>query len=191
MGYTMLDVAGYWWYQLPILFVLQIMAALGLMVVQENIAIFGQQFKYIGYVTSIILTVFVMFLLARPRIDAVLHGAVDPRASSYMGLANWFNENTEPSQSVAYVEIGYLGYYTENRIIDLLGLVTPGITPYIAHGDFSHGFWLYQPDYFVYLPDFEWILSEIHSDPQFNQLYQPVATLSGPRDTDFVIYARE
>jgi len=190
IGYTVLDVAAYWWYQLPILFVLQIMVALGLVAVQEYTAKLGGKLNYLGYVFSITLTLVVALLLARPRVDAIIHSTGDPRASSYLALADWFNENTEPAQSIAYVEIGYLGYYTENRIIDLMGLVTPSITSHIAEGDFASGFWEHQPDYFVYLPDFDWALSEIHSDPQFNQLYEPVATLSGPRETDFVIYAR-
>jgi hypothetical protein len=71
-----------------------------------------------------------------------------------------------------------------------MGLITPSITPHIAEGDFASGFWEYQPDYFVYLPDFDWALEEILNDPRFDQLYQPITKLTGPRDTDFVVYAR-
>lgn len=190
VGYTVLDVAAYWWYQLPILFVLQIIVALGLIAFQDYATQLGGKLKLLSYVFPTILAVVVVSLLAHPRVAAVLSYAGDPRASSYLALAEWFNENTEPSQSVAYVEIGYLGYYTDNRIIDLLGLVTPSITPYIAKGDFAQGFWAYQPDYFVYLPDFDWALSEIHNDIRFEQYYRAVATLSGPREADFVVYER-
>jgi hypothetical protein len=188
IGYTVLDVAAYWWYQLPILFVLQIMVALGLVAIQEYTAKLGGKLNYLGYVISITLTLVVALLLVRPRIDSVIHSAGDPRASSYLALADWFNENTEPSQSVAYVEIGYLGYYTENQIIDLMGLITPSITPHIAEGDFASGFWEHQPDYFVYLPDFDWALTKIRNDSRFEQSYQSVTTVTGPRETDFVIY---
>ena len=190
IGYTALGVAAYWWYQLPILFVLQIMLALGLIAIQELIVKFSGKRNYLGYTCSIVLVVVVIVLLARPRVDTLLHSVGDSRALSYLALADWFNENTEPSQSIAYAEIGYLGYYTENRIIDLMGLVTPSITPYIAEGDFSQGFWMYQPDYFVYLPDFDWVLTEICNDLRFEQSYQAVTTLPGPRETDFVIYER-
>lgn len=188
IGYTVLEVAAYWWYQLPILFVLQIMAALGLIAIEESFAKLNRKIRRFGYACSIILTMLVVMLLAGPRVKMTLHSTGDPRASSYLALAEWFNENTKPSQSIAYVEIGYLGYYTENRIVDLMGLVTPSITHYIAEGDFAQGFWKHEPDYFVYLPDFDWALGGIHTDPRFDQLYQAVATLAGPRDTDFVIY---
>ena len=190
VGYIVLDVAGYWWYQLPILFVMQIIMALGLIAMQEALVKFRGRPKYAGYIVSIVLTVFVVVLLARSQIEAILLGTGDPRASSYLVLTDWINENTDPAQSVAYVEIGYLGYYTDNRIIDLLGLVTPGITQYVAQGDFAQGFWLYQPDYLVYLPDFDWILADIVNDNHFAQNYRVGAVLSGPRETDFIIYER-
>jgi hypothetical protein len=68
--------------------------------------------------------------------------------------------------------------------------VLPDIVPHIAAGDFAWGFWHYKPDYYVYLPDFDRALANIRSDPRFDLEYQPVATLPGPRKTDFTIYQR-
>ena len=84
----------------------------------------------------------------------------------------------------------FRSYYTDNRIIDLAGLVLPDVVPHIAEGDFAWGFWQYKPDYYVCLPDFDWALASISADPRFDQQYQPVATLRGPRETDFIIYKR-
>ncbi len=107
-----------------------------------------------------------------------------------MALSEWLVNNTAPSQSVAYIEIGYLGYYTGNRIIDLTGLTVPEIVPRVAAVDFSWGFWRYKPDYYVHLPDFDWALGTIRTHPTFESHYRPVATLSGPKDSDFTIYSR-
>ena len=189
-GYAILDVAGYWWYQLPILFVVQLLVALGLAAVEELATTLDGKANLLGHALAIVLVVAVTTLLARPRVTAILRGTGDLRASSYLALADWINENTDPAQSIAYLEIGYLGYHTDNRIVDLMGLVTPGISPYIAEGDFASGFWAYEPDYFIYLPDFSWALASIREDPRFEQRYRAVTTLPGPRETDFAIYAR-
>ena len=83
-----------------------------------------------------------------------------------------------------------MGYYTDNRIVDLAGLVTADIVPHVAQGDFAWGFWRYEPDYYVYLPDFDWALASIRSDPRFDREYHSIAVLPGPGQTDFVIYKR-
>ncbi len=81
--------------------------------------------------------------------------------------------------------------YPDNRILDLSGLTTPHNVPHVATGDFASGFWQHEPDFFVFLPDFGWALDEIRDGPQFDRLYQPVATLPGPREAEFVIYAHQ
>jgi hypothetical protein len=186
-GYTLIRVAGYWWYQLPILFVLQVFAAFGLIGITEIFAKFRGKFRVLGYAMSVIVIATVVFLLVKPRIGSTLHYR-DPRASSYLALSDWIRTNTQPSQSIAFIEIGYLGYYTDNRIVDLMGLVTPDVAPHIANGDFTWGFWNYEPDYYIYSPDFDWILASIRTDPRFNALYEPVATIPGPKGNDLIIY---
>ena len=188
-GYTALQVAGYWWYQLPILFVLQILAALGLIRVVQVASGPEGRLGLVGQIVAVAMILLTILLLIGPRINQVLAHTGDQRAPYYLELCRWLEENTQPSQSVAYIEIGYLGYYTDNHIIDLTGLTTPGIVDHITEGDFAWGFWQNEPDYFVYLPDFDWALGEIRADPRFEQLYQPVATLSGSREANFVIYA--
>jgi len=92
---------------------------------------------------------------------------------------------------VAFIEVGYLGYYTDNRIVDSTGLTTPDIVEQVAEGDFAWGFWQYEPDYFVYLADFDWVLGGIFDSPDFERKYRPVAFIPGPQEADFVIYAHQ
>jgi len=188
-GYTLLNVSGYWWYGLPVLFVLNLFFGLGIITIAEMLTMHIKPHN-LSLGISVLFTIILVFALAKPTFNAVLTYQGDARGESYTALSRWFREHTNSSESIAFIEIGYLGYYTDNRIIDLAGLVLPDVVPHIAEGDFAWSFWQYKPDYYVYLPDFDWALAGIRSDPRFNQQYQPVATLRGPRETDFIIYER-
>lgn len=189
LGYTILDVSAYWWYQLPVLFVLTLLFGLGI-VTSAELLIKVIKPRTLALSLSTVLVVVLLLVLVTPTIRAMLRYEGDPRGESYTGLGRWFRDHTEDSESVAYIEIGYLGYYADNRIVDLTGLVLPDITSHVAEGDFAWGFWQHQPDYYVSLPDFDWALAAITADPRFAQQYEPVVTLPGPRETDFVIYQR-
>jgi hypothetical protein len=188
-GYILLNVSAYWWYQLPVLFVLNLFFGLGIVKIVE---ILTRHIKphNLSLGISVLFTIVLVFVLAKPTFNAMLAYQGDARGESYAALSRWFREHTNSSESIAFIEIGYLGFYTDNRIIDLTGLVLPDVVPHIAERDFAWSFWQYKPDYYVYLSDFDWALASIRADPRFDQQYQPVATLRGPRETDFIIYER-
>lgn len=179
--------SAYSWYQLPILFVLNLFFSLGIVKIIEILSI-----RIKSLVLSFSVSVFVSSLfisvLAAPTVTAMLTYQGEAKGQSYTALSQWFREHTENSNSIGSIEIGYLGYYTDNRIIDLAGLTSSDILPHIAKGDFAWGFWHYQPDYYVHLSDFDWALASIRADSRFDQQYQRVATLPGPRKNDFIIY---
>jgi hypothetical protein len=54
---------------------------------------------------------------------------------SYRRGAEWIRANTPPDASIAYVEIGVIGYYSERPMLDLMGLVTPAARPYVLRND--------------------------------------------------------
>lgn len=45
----------------------------------------------------------------------------------YLEMGGWLRENTEPDAVVAALDIGAVGWASERRILDLMGLVSPGI----------------------------------------------------------------
>jgi hypothetical protein len=189
LGYSLLKVSAYWWYQLPILFVLNLLFGLGIVKIVELLLAHIKP-RNLSLGISVLFILLLVVMLAQSAFKAVSAYEGDARGDSYTALSQWFREHTDSSDSIAFIEVGYLGYYTENRIIDLVGLVLPDVVPHVAEGDFAWGFWRYEPDYYVYLPDFDWALASIKTDPRFAQQYRPVATLRGPREADFVIYAR-
>ncbi len=129
-------------------------------------------------------------VLSIPTVTAARTATADLRANSYLAVSDWVRTHTRAEESIASLEIGYFGYYTDNHIVDLAGLIHPESVPHIAAGDFAWTFWHYEPDYYLYLPDFDWALASIRTDPQFVEQYEPIATLAGPRTTDFVVYKR-
>jgi hypothetical protein len=51
--------------------------------------------------------------------------------SEMVEAAKWVRANVPPEDVLAVHDIGALGYYVPNPIIDLAGLVTPEIIPFI------------------------------------------------------------
>jgi hypothetical protein len=190
-AYSLLEVAAYWWYQLPILFVAQICFALGAVKLVELLARGAKATRRrAGIALASALVALIAINLVGPTVNSIRQYQGDPRAKSYLAVAEWVRENTQPTESVAFVEVGYLGFYTDNPILDLAGLVSPHVLPHVAEGDFTKGFWQNQPDYYLYLPDFDYLLGEVVADPRFEQQYGAVTTLPGPREAEFTVYAR-
>ena len=78
----------------------------------------------------------------------------DSRYTPYKQVADWINENATREQSIASFEIGYVGYFTDLKVIDLAGLVTPGLFPWVddgAEASLYHALRLFSPD-FVLIP---------------------------------------
>jgi uncharacterized membrane protein len=45
--------------------------------------------------------------------------------------AHWLRENTDPETIIAAHDIGAIGYFTERPLVDLAGLITPAVIPFI------------------------------------------------------------
>lgn len=79
----------------------------------------------------------------------------------YLGMGEWLSRNTEPDAVVAALDIGAVGYASERRVLDLMGLVSPEILAVGAEMGFpemvASGAWVHVPeatsgrtaDYFV------------------------------------------
>ena len=48
-----------------------------------------------------------------------------------VNTAEWINQHTNQDAVVAAHDIGAMGYYSEREIIDLAGLITPDVIPFI------------------------------------------------------------
>lgn len=55
--------------------------------------------------------------------------------SEMVGTAKWIQEKIPPDSLLAVHDIGAVGYFDEHRIIDLAGLVSPDVIPFIRDQD--------------------------------------------------------
>lgn len=51
--------------------------------------------------------------------------------SEMVATAKWVNQNIPPDARLAVHDIGALGYYVQNPVVDMAGLITPGVVPFI------------------------------------------------------------
>jgi hypothetical protein len=68
----------------------------------------------------------------------------------------WLARNTPAEALVSMEPIGYIGYYSGRRILDEVGLVSPGVIPFNRRGAgwFTAVVKAYRPDYIVERPHF-------------------------------------
>lgn len=185
-GYTALNVAGYAWYQLPVSFVLQFMFAVGL----GALCTPGFRSHRITLrILAALSTVIILAPLVTSFSRSVQHYAGDRRAADYRRISDWLSANTQPEDTVAAIEIGYLAYFSRRPVVDLAGLIDPTVTARIGEGDFSSGFWRASPRFFVRLEQFDPLLGSIHRAPCFDRYYE-LATQIPLRQGEALIYRR-
>jgi len=82
----------------------------------------------------------------------------DIRYEPYKLVSEWLIRNASPEESIATFEIGYVGYLSHMRIIDLAGLVTPELFRWVGGGtDVSliHAIRIFSPDYILILENWD------------------------------------
>jgi hypothetical protein len=128
VAYTVLGVSRYFWYYAPLVPGWLVLVGLGL-----------SALKGIGKKSAIPLYPtgnnqqsaiwFLLLLLFAAQVFSLWqkHNAPQGRASAYEAVGEWLKENTTPSASVATLEAGIIGYYSERPIVDFSGLLQPAV----------------------------------------------------------------
>ena len=79
---------------------------------------------------------------------AANRGPLDFR-QDYRVVGEWLRDNTAPESTVAALEIGIIGWYSQRDMVDYLGLLDSDANAAIARSDFRWWPHHYQPDYWV------------------------------------------
>jgi len=121
--------------------------------------------------------------------EVVAFDTFGPRRDTYTRLGLWLRDHTPPDATVAYYEIGFVGYFSDRTILDPVGLVTPGGLDAIREG---HTWWIfdvYEPDYYVHRSHLG--QGGPLARPDFHRLYEEVHRLDEPgAGRDLIVYRR-
>lgn len=140
----------YWWYQVPNLLGLNLLALLGTFtIVKKFLRLQG---------SSVIAQILLVLLLSSTTyffaFDSVKYFSRRYRlAEEYQRIGLWLRENAPEGSTVAAAEIGYIAYYSERPMLDMYGLIHPEFRAAVRESEY---WWFqeHQPDYIVsyYLP---------------------------------------
>ncbi len=116
----------------------------------------------------------------------------EPRHPAYRTVGKWLASETPHDASVGLVEIGIVGYYSNRRVVDVCGLITPGVGPHMASGDIAWPIRTHRPDY-VLLHDPLWTSLEgpIASAAWFQEGYERVRTFDADEPYRLALYRRK
>lgn len=111
------------------------------------------------------------------------HTQPDPHLETYRLVADWLARHTPVDSSVALLEIGVVGYYSERQVVDTMGLVTPGMVGHLQNWfqTLRYAVNRYWPDYVVALAQTAW--TGIASEAWFQEAYTPVGVIENAADS--------
>jgi hypothetical protein len=89
-----------------------------------------------------------------------------------VAIARWLESNVPPDSLIAVHDIGAIGYFTPRPLLDLAGLVTPEVIPFIADETRLIEFMQAQgADYVVFFPDWSDAYRRMAGDPRLEPVY--------------------
>jgi hypothetical protein len=126
-----------------------------------------------------------------PRAWRWYRGAENPlHHSGYRAAALWIRDHSRSSDSIGFVEVGTLAYYSDRTVADLMGLVTPRSTRYVLVGDLEGAFLDRPTELVLVRPGLEGLMGQIVGRPWFSRAYRQVLELDAGSHDWTVVYRR-
>jgi hypothetical protein len=190
--YQLLGVASYTWYYAPLVPGTALLVALG----AEEVARLAARRVHATPLAASLLALVLLAPLGYAQVRAVrqLYTSVpEPRALAYQRAGEWLAANTAPSDRVAVMEVGIMGYYAARPMVDLLGLIRPETIDALRREDF---FWTIaesQADWVVLTGKNPLWFQFAQPDHWFHQYYAPAERIEQPGfwGTPLTIYRRQ
>ena len=107
------------------------------------------------------------------RVKSDVDCVIDPRVTPGQIFALLHRNRA----SLGAEEVGMLGYYSNRRIVDFVGLLQPEVAPHRARGDNLWVVRTYHPTYILAFP--AW-LAAVGSDPWVKEHYSTLRTFDWP-----------
>jgi len=113
-------------YVIPTIPVYLLLSILGIYSIFQG-SIQGRNLLLFGYKVSIVSVLLIFFVLggkAYAEDVAIIE-------SEMVGTALWINDNLQPDAVLAVHDIGAIGFFADRQIVDLAGLISPEVIPFI------------------------------------------------------------
>jgi arabinofuranosyltransferase len=89
-----------------------------------------------------------------------------------VAVAHWLDEHTAPGDRIAVHDIGAVGYLTDRPLLDLAGLITPQVIPFITDAEQLVSWMVEQgATYAVFFPDFSPTYARLAADPRLEAVH--------------------
>jgi hypothetical protein len=105
----------------------------------------------------------------------------EAKTAIYRRVGEWLAASTPPEATVGVLEVGVIGYYSDRRIVDFLGLLQPAVAQALARGDIFWAVPAYTPDYLALTAVNPLYTYPILEDEWFQRAYRPVARFDDVR----------
>jgi len=179
----LLNPPAYGWYYVPLVAPLSVLFAISLESLTLLFPIILR--RYVFVLISLAFLVRIGFICER-----IYKQHPEAKIETYRIAAEWLNQNASKGDSVACVEVGAFGYYyRKGRIIDPLGLITPGAEEYIMKRQYGWYITKFSPTYIVTANLPRRSLERFTRTEKFNQAYT-LATITGTSRMRVRIYRR-
>jgi hypothetical protein len=89
-----------------------------------------------------------------------------------VAMARWLNSHTASHDLLAVHDIGAVGYLTQRPLVDLAGLITPEVIPFLTDADHLAD-WMVREgaSYAVFFPDFSRTYAQLAADPRLQLVH--------------------
>jgi len=192
LAYTLLHVAGYFWYVAPLIVGVVVLIGCTVQLGAEGLTRVRVP-RGIAQAGAVALLPVIVWQVQYPAL-AWAQAHPDARYAPYRALGEWFAVHTAPDAKLGMLEIGIVGYYAEPRpVIDFAGLLQPATArQFSPTTSYAHaGVWAmhrYHPDYLVFHGQADLLFQ---ADPLFATHCQTVHILESEAYPPLVIYRCE
>lgn len=179
-GFIALGVLRFPWYYPPLVPAFALLTAEGIEAVTQSLSLHLR--RTAGQVA--VMTALCALCLV-PNADWLVKSQrtrIDPHSATYLEVARWLQTHTPPDSSVALLEIGIIGFYSDRTVVDTMGLVSPEMVGHLENWLQTLQFAVnhYWPDYVVALQRTAW--AGVVHETWFEEAYVLEATIKNDAD---------
>ena len=140
--YCLLNIPDYHWYYMPFVIFMFYYSTAGISIINKMMR---ESLNLSKHVSHLLLAIIILV----PCHNNIIHLHFENTIHPYARIGYWLKTNLPSNTSVAMVEIGIVGYFSEKYIVDILGLVTPFNGRYIGERKFNKWLEVYDPEFIL------------------------------------------